>query len=489
VLPFVSVFSTGVVTAANQWGGGTSVRNANREIIGETRTAPTAWPSVLYNQAREEHTELTYFASEIVGTASGTNLRQVVWLVTPDGSSAAALAANARRLRDSYMVNTGGWAWPAERLSRPPVTPVALANRWETGIDVQQINATTGLPSTTGNAVQIITKGHVTRFWEQQYFSPRHLMVDFLSKIEIPTSFTAEWQQPLRSLVEWYPFDRFREDRIWTARTMTGNHPRLFTEGGIISNFASLVPLMASGDTFVNPGTVLGNPRSWTPRHSASAVNIPNRGCNVTDLSAIDASIRINYGSVPLPPGPITGVWYGVGGLPTTPPGGFWNHRLTADNAEFTAALRARATALGLNITTTGNAPNVTAIPYTTPDSDVLLKAMHSANVYYNRFQVPEDGFTGRVMQIWPHHIAGGTYAVSFQPRRTVSWNAANNPTGTTVNSNHDGRLISIGHWGAHGTLHGFNERVEVEGMIDLAKRNARLFAEFAAGAYMGSHR
>jgi Synergist-CTERM protein sorting domain-containing protein len=65
----------------------------------------------------------------------------------------------------------------------------------------------------------------------------------------------------------------------------------------------------------------------------------------------------------------------------------------------------------------------------------------------------------------------GGTYSRSFKLP------AYNSDVATL-----DGRMITIGNWGGRGTLHGYNERVELDGMVDFVKRCARVFIEFAAG-------
>jgi Synergist-CTERM protein sorting domain-containing protein len=136
-------------------------------------------------------------------------------------------------------------------------------------------------------------------------------------------------------------------------------------------------------------------------------------------------------------------------------------------------AIRLRAAELGLNVTV-ANSTNVsvTGQHYTAPDSDVLLKSLKVYNNYNKRFGIPAPGYTGEIREDRPEVMNGGTYARSFKlPAYTAD-------ATTTL----DGRMIVIGNWGGRGTLHGYNERVELDGMVDFVKRCARVFAEYAGG-------
>jgi len=445
VLTFEDTFTDGSISAPMTYG--TGIISGDQEVI----LPPAARPSFTYNQARETHRFKSYFAGQIAGTGSGQNLLQAAWLVMPNSQSASALLTNARALRNSYMMFAGGWEYPIElrspeRATTVPVRLVPLANRWETGIEVELVSPDT---------VQIVTKGHTTRFWEMHYFSPRHLMLDFLSKITLPAGVVAPWQPEIRKFMEFYPFDGFRENRVWNAQTLFGTHARVYT--GILSNIASLTPI----DYSVTGGAADGT--RWQPRLGTAWRNYSFQGRNDVNLTGLDIGIRINYSPTPAPEGYTTFIGTGSG-------------------ARLSNAFRARAGELGLRVTTTGDAGNATATPYTTPDSDVLLKTLRGYNAFNWRFRVPDNyagleitgpaSFRGyrEVRQERPMHIAGGTYAVSFQPR---------------ANTNYDGRLVATGGWGgtlAPGTLHGWNERVPVDGMFTHAQVMARVFAEFAAG-------
>ncbi|MCL1874741.1 MAG: M20/M25/M40 family metallo-hydrolase [Synergistaceae bacterium] len=426
VLDYKDVYGTGSIS--NQMIHGSAANGG----------VPIALPALLYNQVREEHVYKSYFAGETAMTSSGQNLLQAAWLVMPNGQSAADLASAARALRDSYRINWGGWEFPDEKGLRPPVTKVPMADRWETGIAIEQVDSATGNYSITGDAVQIVTKGHVTRLWHKEFFSPRHILVDFLSKLVIPSGFSAAWQPEMRKLIAFFPFDNFRERKIWNGNSMLGNYaPKVYS--GTLVNISGLTPVYNS---------TAPAPTSWTPKYATAARAYSFRGRNDENINTLDAAYAFAYGNVPTP----------------NDGDGYLNVRTSA--ATISNAIRERCNDLGLNLTTTTTAANHTSFGYCTPDSDVLIKSMRSYNTYYRTFGVLDSGYTGEIMENKPDSVAGGTYASSFVVQGTPQ----------------DGRMIGIGGWGGHGTLHGWNERIELDGIIDHAKRIARTFAEFAGG-------
>jgi Synergist-CTERM protein sorting domain-containing protein len=415
--------------------GAGSISNSMVHGTAANDGVPTALPTLLYNQVREEHVYKTYFAGESAMTSTGQNLLQAAWLVMPSGTSAAALANAARAVRDSYKINWGGWEFPDEKGARPLVQKIPMANRWDCGIAIEQVNSATGEYSATGDAVQIITKGHVTRLWHKEFFSPRHIMIDFLSKVVVPSGYTAGWQPEMRKLIAFFPFDNFRERKVWNGNTMLGIYaPKIYS--GTLVNVNSMTPVYTSPEP---------TPTSWTPKYG-TARTYSFRGRNNENVTTLDVGYAFAYGNVPQPDE-------------------YLNVRTSA--ATISNAIRQRCTDLSLNLTTTTTAANHTSAGYCTPDADVLLKSMRAYNTYYKRFGVLDSGYTGEIMENRPDSVAGGTYASSFVV-------PGGNPT--------DGRMIGIGGWGGHGTLHGWNERIELDGIVDHAKRVGRTFAELAGG-------
>ena len=434
-----------VISAANQWGtGGGTFPNF-------IDNPPTALPAILYNQARESFVYKAYYAGAWSATNMGQSLRLVAWLVPPDGAPASVVtdlvnAANA--LKDSYRINWGGWEYPDEKNERPAVQKVALAGRWDAGIDVMRVDTATGQTMTTGgNAVQIITTGHVTRFWEREYFSTRHIMVDFLSKIILPAGYNAGWKNEMRKLATFYPFDNYRERKIWNGSTMVGGYLGKRISNGVLTYYNAFTP------RFNTPAPVLPE---LTAKTTGAVITRANQGRNDENIDALSVTINVSFIAIPDP-------------IPNDPEAFFNGIR---HGTLMAPAIRLHADDLGLNVTVNNSSNvSVTGMHYTTPDSDVLLKAIKTYNNYYKRFGVPAPGYTGEIRDDKPDVMNGGTYARSFKL-------PAYNADVATL----DGRMIAIGNWGGRGTLHGYNERVELDGMVDFVKRCARVFTEYAAG-------
>ncbi|MCL1874742.1 MAG: hypothetical protein FWF87_00620 [Synergistaceae bacterium] len=453
VLPYRHEYNGGsAISAANQWGSGSGT------WPNFTDGAPTALPAILYNQARESFVYKTYYAGAWSGTSTGQSMLQAVWLVPPAGTSAANITAllNAvNAVKSNTRINWGGWEYPDEKASRPAVQKVPLAGRWDAGIDVMRVNTATGQAVTTGgDAVQIITKGHVTRFWEKEYFSARHIMAEVLSKIIIPTGFNAPWQNEMRKLIAFYPFENFRERKIWNGNTMVGNYLNKKIYSGTLSSFGNFTPTFntpISGDSSFC-GQMSGTNEIWVTKTTGANVNYTNRGRNDENLTRITASINFTFTNAP---------------VPNDDPSYF---RAMYDGTLVAPAVRNRLNDLGLT-GTVANSANVTGVPYTQPDSDVLLKAMKAYNNYYRRFGIPDPGYSNEIKEDRPDFINGGTYSNSFRL-----------PTSGQTAANLDGRMIALGGWGGRGTLHGWNERVELDGMVDFNKRVARTFVEYATG-------
>ena len=445
-LPYISESAGGsAISAANQWGSGSGT------WPNFTDGAPTALPAITYNQGRDAFEHKAYYAGWS-GTSTGQSMRLVTWLVPPAGSTAATLtslldAANA--VKNNYRINWGGWDYPDEKDSRPLQQKVPLAGRWDAGIEVIRVNTKTGQTynsaSAYADAVQVITTGHVTRFWEKEFFSARHIMADFLSKIIIPTGLNAPWKMEMAKLIAFYPFDNFRERRVWNGNTMVGSYLGKKIYAGTLSSFGNFTPTFSTNitaDSSYNPATG----ESWTNRKTGATVAYANRGRNDENVRTVTASIAFTFSAVPVPDNTY------FNGL--------------TEGALMAPAIRSRMSDLGLTGTVSAGG-NATAAQYCTPDADVLRKAQRAFNNYYRAFGVPDQGYTGEIREDRPDFIAGGTYATSFRLG-----------SGATL----DGRLIATGNWGGHGTLHGWNERVDLDGMVDFVKRNARIFTEFAAG-------
>ena len=458
------------ISAANQWGSGSGSWTGTG--ITFTDGAPTALPALLYNQARESFVYKTYYAGAWSGTSTGQSLNLVTWLVPPVNATAAnvtALLNAANAVKSNYRISWGGWEYPDEIDSRPKTQKVPLAGRWDAGIDIIRVDTRTGQTYNTdnvnANAVQVVTTGHVTRFWEKEYFSARHIMADFLSKIVIPTGFTAPWQSEMRKLIAFYPFDNFRERKVWNGNTMVGNHLGKQIWSGTLCSFGNFTPQfrtpIAGDSSYVaaNPSaTPAHGAEAWTAKTTGANVAYTNRGRNDENVDQINVSINFSYTSIPVHPNVPANAFNGL-----------------MDGGLLGPAIRARATELGLNLTApSGATGNATAIQYCQPDADVLWKAHRAYNDYYKRFGVMDPGYTGTIKEDRPDFIAGGTYATGFR-LPTVS-------TGTQNSATFDGRMIAVGAWGGRGTLHGWNERVEIDGMVDFVKRCARIFTEYAAG-------
>jgi len=456
VLDYNHVWGDGIVTNAMIHGSMTGHNATSPGIF----TPPSPLPPVLRSQAREEFVYQTYFAGEVAAAVGGQALRLAAWLVPPDPADVPALHSAALAARNSYRISWGGWEWPAERHTRPPVMQVPMADRWEAGVEVLRVDTSTGLPSPTGDAVQVITKGFITRFWEKEFFSPRHIMIDFLARIAIPAGQVAPWQDQMQRAIQFFPFENFRENRVWNGHTLLGVD-RDFIYSGTLANVANLVPV------FTTPAPT---PTFWRPRHSAANVSKVNRGRNHENVSAIDVTYRFNYAHVPI-----------TLERPTLD--------VRTNAAEISTSIRANAAQLGLNMTgPAGNAGNSTARGYSAWDQDVLLKALRAYNTYYRTFQVPCPSFGSGlygdgIKQVRADTIAGGTYAIDFAILNPDAGNATTvgNPPQRT-RTGIDGRMIATGGWGGRGSLHAYNERVEIDAMVDHGKRTARVFAEFAAG-------
>jgi len=448
-----------VISQANQWGSGAGTSPANF-----TDGAPTAIPALLYNQARDAYKYKAYYAGVVSGTGNGQSLELVAWLVPPAGSTTAnitALLDAANAVKNNYRISWGGWEYPDEKNAREAVQKVPMAGRWENGVDVIRVNTKTGQTYSTAHAsadaVQVITRGHVTRFWEKEYFSPRHIMVDFLSKIVVPSGFTAPWQPEMRKLIAFFPFDNFRERRIWNGNTLVGNHlgKKIYTS--TLAMYNSFLPTFNTpitadssynGVRFDAARGVTHPAEGWTNRYTNATVNYADntRGRNDENVTRITAGITFNYMATITPD---DNVFFN----------GFQHGELVAP------AVRARLTELGLTATV-ANSANSTGQMYVKTDHDALHKAMKGVNNYYKRFGVPDPGYTGEIKEDRPDFINGGTYSTSFRYTGLLQ----------------EGRMIAVGNWGGRGTLHGWNERIEIDGMVDLAKRGARIYLEGAAG-------
>jgi hypothetical protein len=438
------------ISAPNQWGSGSGTSPANF-----TDGAPTAIPALLYNQGRDAFQHKAYFVGTASGTGNGQSLQLVTWLVPPAATAAqvTSLLDAANTLKNSYRISWGGWEYPDEKLSRPALQKVPLAGRWDAGIDVIRVDTRTGMTYSTANAnanaVQVVATGHVTRFWEKEYFSPRHIMADFLSKLTIPSGFTAPWQNEFRKLIAFYPFDNFRERKVWNGNTMVGNNLGKIIYAGTLSNFASLAPtfnsLISEDSSYVRAGPN-HVAEAWTNKYTNASVAYANRGRNDENVTRVTASINFTFTSTVTPD---DNVYFN----------GLVHGTLLAP------AVRLRLTELGLS-GTVGTSANVTGTMYVRADHDALHKSMKAHNNYYKKFGVLDPGYTGEIKEDRPDFINGGTYANSFRYTGALQ----------------EGRLIATGGWGGRGTLHGWNERVELDGMVDFVKRSARMLAEYSAG-------
>ena len=457
VLDYTSESSGGsVISAANQWGsGGGTWPNF-------TDGAPTALPAVLYNQARDAFVYKAYFAGMTSGhTANGQNLQLVTWLVPPAGATEAnvtALLNAANAVKNSYRINWGGWEYPDEKNNREAIQKVPLAGRWDAGIDIIRVDTRTGQTygsaNANANAVQVITKGHIVRFWDKEYFSCRHIMIDFLSKIVIPSGFTAPWQMEMRKFTALYPFDNYRERKIWDGSTLVGNYLGRKMYVGTLSSVNDLTPTFTtpiSEDSSYVPAGAGHAAEAWTNRYTNASESYVNRGRNDENVSRVTAGIAFLY---PAAATPDDNVYFN----------GLIHGTLLAP------AVRLRLNDVGLS-GTIGDTSNVTNPQYVAVNADAIWKAYNAYNNYYKAFGVPASGYTGELKEDRPEVYNGGTYANSFR-LPTQGMNAANL----------DGRLIATGGWGGRGTLHSWNERVELDGMVDFVKRMARVFTEYASG-------
>jgi Synergist-CTERM protein sorting domain-containing protein len=188
---------------------------------------------------------------------------------------------------------------------------------------------------------------------------------------------------------------------------------------------------------------------AWTNKHTGASVAYVNRGRNDENVTRVTASINFSFTAAPVPNNDTNTYFNGLVHGPLVSP-----------------AVRNRLSDLGLT-GTVANSGNVTGAQYCQPDADVLLKAMKGYNNYFKRFGILDPGYSGQIKEDRPDFIAGGTYSNQFR----IGSGAAM-----------DGRMIATGGWGGRGTLHGWNERIELDGMVDFAKRHARTFAEYAAG-------
>jgi Synergist-CTERM protein sorting domain-containing protein len=457
VIDFTSEsYGGSAISAANQWGSGSGT------WPNLTDGAPTAIPALLYNQGRDAFVYKSYFAGMTSGyTANGQNLQLATWLVPPAGSTVAnitALLDTANSLKDKYRINWGGWEYPDEKLSRPAVQKVALAGRWDAGIDIIRVDTRTGQTysdaNPNANAIQIITKGHIVRFWDKEYFSCRHIMIDFLSKIIIPSGFTAPWQSEMRKFIALYPFDNYRERKIWNGSTLVGSHLGRQMYVGTLSSVNALTPtfstLISNDSSYVRAG-VGHAAEAWTNRYTNASVAYENRGRNDENVSRISAGIALLYPACVTPDDNIyfNGLIHGTLIAP---------------------AVRNRLTELGLS-GTIADTSNVTSANYVAANADAIWKAYNAYNNYYKKYGVPDSGYTGEIKEDRPEVYNGGTYANSFRL-----------PIQGMNTANLDGRLIATGGWGGRGTLHSWNERVELDGMVDFVKRQARVFTEYASG-------
>ena len=438
------------VTQAMQWGtGGGTFPNF-------VDNPPTALPALLYNQARESFIYKAYYAGVWSATNMGQSLRLVAWLVPPAGAPASVvqnLYNAANTLKDSYRINWGGWEYPDEKPNREAQQKVPMAGRWDMGVDVIPVNTATGQTFNaagiaSADAIQIVTTGHVTRFWEREYFSTRHIMVDFLSKIVVPAGYTAPWQPEMRKLISFYPFDNLRERKVWNGHTMVGNFLGKQLYGGTLAFYNGFTP------TFRTPAPVLPEIRA---KSTNAVITRANQGRNDENIDALSVTINFQYIVIPDP-------------VPSEPNRFFNGIR---DGVLVAPAIRNRAADLGLNVTVPNSTNvSVTGMHYCAPDADQLIKALKVYNNYNKRFGVPEAGYTGAIREDRPEVMNGGTYARSF---KLPAYN-------TDVTAGLDGRMIVIGNWGGRGTLHGYNERVELDGMVDFTKRCTRVFVEYAGG-------
>jgi Synergist-CTERM protein sorting domain-containing protein len=193
-----------------------------------------------------------------------------------------------------------------------------------------------------------------------------------------------------------------------------------------------------------------------TAKTTGAAITRANQGRNDENIDAISVTINVQFQMIPDP-------------VPEDPEAYFNGIR---HGTLVAPAIRLRAADLGLNVTV-GNSTNISVSGnhHTAPDADQLVKALKVYNEYNSRFGIL-DGYTGEIKVNKPDIMNGGTYSRSFKL-----------PTATSdVTSTLDGRMITIGGWGGRGTLHGFNERVELDGMVDFVKRCARVFVELAGG-------
>jgi Synergist-CTERM protein sorting domain-containing protein len=185
---------------------------------------------------------------------------------------------------------------------------------------------------------------------------------------------------------------------------------------------------------------------AWTNRKTGTSVSYTSRGRNDENVQVVEASISFSFSPTITPDDSI-----------------YFNAR--PHGALVSPAVRARLTELGLT-GTVANSGNVTGTLYVRDDHDAMHKTLKAYNNYYRKFGVPDHGYTGEIKEDRPDFIAGGTYSNSFRYTGLLQ----------------EGRMIAIGGWGGRGTLHGWNERIEVDGMVDFAKRGARTYAELAAG-------
>jgi hypothetical protein len=372
-------------------------------------------------------------------------MKLVAWLVPPAGTTAAQLtsilnAVNAAK--NEFRISWGGWEYPDEKDARPAVQKVALPGRWDAGIDVIRVNTQTLQTyydaNAAADAIQIITTGHSTRFWEKEYFSCRHIMAALLAKTVFPTGFTTPWKNQFVALMQFYPFENFRERKVWNGHTLVGNYLGKRIYSGTLSSVSNFAPVWPNASAITYPAL-----RATTTN---AAITRANQGRNDVDTTGVTFTINFSFTAIPVPDDTY------FNGL--------------TDGATVSPAVRSRAADLGLNVTV-NNSNNVTGAQYVRPDSDVLLKALRAHNTYFKKFGVLDPGYSGEIKEDRADFINGGTYANNFRLG-----------SGATF----DGRSIATGGWGGRGTLHGWNERIELDGIVDFTKRMARIFMEWAAG-------
>gem|GEM_PF-2614781 len=445
------------ISPANQWGSGSGTSPANF-----TDGAPTAIPALLYNQGRDAYEYKAYYAGTISGTNAMQSLELVAWLVPPTGSTTAnvtALLDAANATKNNMRINWGGWEYPDEKNNREAVQKVALSGRWDAGLEVIRVNTRTGQTYNSANAsadaVQVVARGHATRFWEKEYYHAGHVMLDFLSKIPVPTGFNAPWQMPARQFIMLYPFENFRERKVWNGNTLVMGHLNLNIYSGTLVNItnAGFVPQFASaitGDSSYTPARVENgvshSANAWTNRYTNVSTSFTSQGRNDENVLGINMAINFQYS-------------------PTITPDDNTHFNALVHGNRVSAAVRNRLNDVGLT-GTVANGANVTGTMYVRADHDALHKTMKAYNNYFKKFGIPDPGYTGEIKENRPDFINGGTYANSFRYTGLLQ----------------EGRMIAIGGWGGRGTLHGWNERIEIDGMVDFAKRGARTYAEFAAG-------